>query len=221
LSVIRAELDVTLSNPDPTMEEFVAMAGAVRQASERSERLIDSLLTLARSESATLDAQVVDLEAVSAQVVAGLEAEASTHSVRVERSLAPVAVRGDRVLLERLIENLVENAVRYNRPGGFVEVVTGTRNGTARVVIRNSGEPVGAGNVDALFEPFRRLGRERTESGRGTGLGLAIVRAVARAHGGTVAATALETGGLEVRVELPGISGSASRGPGRGRSIEV
>jgi signal transduction histidine kinase len=117
LSIIPAELDVTLSNPHPTLEEFVAMADVVRQATDRSERLIDSLLMLARGKSVNLDHQIVDLGPLASEVVANLEREAFTSSIRVEIAFDRAEVRGDQVLLERLIQNLLENAIRYNRPG--------------------------------------------------------------------------------------------------------
>jgi signal transduction histidine kinase len=158
LSIIRVELDVTLSNPEPTLEEFAAMADAVRQATERSERIIDSLLTLARSEGATPGDHPVDLGALANQVVARLEREAVAASVTLADDLAPAPVRGDEVLLERLIENLVRNAIRYNRPGGRVRVSTEAGGGGVRLAVRNSGEPIPPEDVDSLFEPFRRLG---------------------------------------------------------------
>jgi signal transduction histidine kinase len=206
LSIIRAELDVTLSNPEPTVEEFAAMADAVREASDRSERLIDSLLTLARSEGSMAGDHVVDLGAVAEEVLALLEPRAAARSVRLEGSVALAEVRGDEVLLQRLIENLVENAIRYNERGGRVAISTETHKGTVRVAVRNGGEVIPPGEVDGLFEPFRRRGPDRVESGRGIGLGLAIVRAVTKAHGGTISATAPPEGGLEVVLELPSIA---------------
>jgi signal transduction histidine kinase len=205
LSIIRAELDVTLSNPEATVEEFAAMADAIRQASDRSERLIDSLLTLARSEGPFVSDHVVDLGVVAEEVVALLEPEAAVGSVRLEGSVTSAEVRGDEVLLQRLVENLVENAIRYNEPGGWVTISTETRAETIRLAVRNSGETIPAEDVDGLFEPFRRGGLDRVESGRGIGLGLAIARAVTKAHGGVITATAPSQGGLEVLVEMPSI----------------
>jgi signal transduction histidine kinase len=115
--------------------------------------------------------------------------------------VAPVA--GDRALLELLVANLVENAVRHNRPGGWVEVDTGRAGTTSVVRVANGGPPIPPDQVATLFEPFRRLEADRTGSDRGAGLGLSIVRSVATAHGGTTTAKALPDGGLEVRVELP------------------
>jgi signal transduction histidine kinase len=205
LSIIRTELDVTLANPEPTREEFEAMASVVRTATDRSDRLIDSLLTLARTEGGvSIGGQEVDLRTLAARVLARFEPQAAERSIRLERSLAPAVARGDEVLLERLLENLVENAIRYDGPGGWVEVTTGPGEHGARLRVRNGGDGTRVADVEALFEPFRRgEHRDRVRSDRGVGLGLAIVRAVAQAHGGSVRAEAPEGGGLDVCVELP------------------
>jgi signal transduction histidine kinase len=101
-----------------------------------------------------------------------------------------------------VVANLVENAVRHNRPGGWVEVDTGRAGPTSVVQVANGGPLIPPDQVATLFEPFRRLEADRTDSDRGAGLGLSIVRSVATAHGGTTTAKALPDGGLEVRVEL-------------------
>jgi signal transduction histidine kinase len=120
----------------------------------------------------------------------------------VASSCAPAGVLGDRLLLERLAGNLVENAVRHNVDGGWLRVDTGTVDGRARLQVSSSGPVVPPEVVPELFEPFRRHGTARTAR-RGAGVGLAVVRSVAAAHGGTVAAEAPAEGGLVVTVDLP------------------
>lgn len=118
--------------------------------------------------------------------------------------LSPAAVTGDRPLLERLVANLVENGIRYNREGGWVEVAVFPADAEVVTRVSNTGDVVAPDEVDALFEPFRRLGGGRTKGGRhGVGLGLSIVRSVAAAHRGFVFARARTEGGLEVVVRLP------------------
>jgi signal transduction histidine kinase len=205
LSVIRTEVDVTLGDPGASMAELRTMGEVVREASIRADRLVDALLVLARSDaqyrSGLAQREPVDLATLVPAAVAAVAAEASARGLVVSTEVRPAPVEGDPQLLERLVGNLVENAVRHNVDGGWVTVRTGTQSG-AFLSVLNTGPAVPAGEVEELFQPFRRGGTARTGS-RGAGLGLSIVRAVAAAHGGAVSAAARSEGGLEVTVRLP------------------
>ena len=142
------------------------------------------------------------LPELAGAVATAVTAEANARGLTLQSHAEPATVRGDRELLERLVGNLVENAVRHNVDGGWVRVSTGTERGVVRLVVASSGGPVTPDDVAGLFEPFRRLGTART-GGRGAGLGLSIVRSVARAHGGRAWAEPVPGGGLQVTVELP------------------
>ena len=228
LAVIRTEVDVTLADGDATVAELRTMGEVVRDASVRADRLVDALLVLARSEAqARVGLELrepVDLAELLPAVVAALAGEIDERGISVEANAGPAPTAGDPHLLERLVGNLVENAVRHNITGGWVTVRTGRADGAgpvepgtplwdgrpaaagdrplAQLTVVNSGPVVSEPTVDDLFEPFRRGGTARTAS-RGAGLGLSIVRAVAAAHGGHVAARPLAGGGLEVVVRLP------------------
>jgi signal transduction histidine kinase len=203
LAIARTEVDVALADPGTGAAELRAMAGRVLEANQRSERLIEGLLTLARSERQLRAGEPLDLALAAADAVSVAAPEVERLGLRVSRVLGAAPVTGDRALLERLVANLVENAVRHNRPGGWVEVDTGRAGPLAVVRVANGGPSIPPDQVGTLFEPFRRLNPDRTGSARGAGLGLSIVRSVATAHGGTASARALPEGGLEVRVELP------------------
>jgi signal transduction histidine kinase len=203
LAIARTEVDVALADPDTDRAELRAMAGRVLEANQRSERLIEGLLTLARSERQLRASEPLDLAMAAADALDAAAPEVGRLGLRVSRVLGAAPVAGDRALLERLVANLVENAVRHNRPGGWVEVDTGRAGPRSLVRVANGGPPIPPDQVASLFEPFRRLDPDRTGSDRGAGLGLSIVRSVATAHGGTATATALPDGGLEVGVELP------------------
>lgn len=112
---------------------------------------------------------------------------AGKHGVALHRRLTERLVPGDPLLLERLLANLVGNAIRYNQPGGWVEVEV-TSQPRAALTVSNTGQCVPAQEVSALFEPFRPLTADRTDHGGGAGLGLSIVRSITVAHGGTVRA---------------------------------
>ena len=206
LAVMRTEVDVALADPEAGVDELRAAAGVVRDATIRADRLVDSLLLLARSDRLQVDGlplrERVDLPQVAAAALAAVRGEVEGRSLSVATALQPAAVLGDRGLLERLVGNLVENAVRHNVDGGWLRIDTISADGRARLAVESSGPVVPPGEVASLFEPFRRHGRARTAR-TGAGLGLAIVRAVAQVHGGTAAAVARASGGLTVTVDLP------------------
>src|SRR5829696_6510733 len=207
LAVIRTEVDVTLGDAAATVAELRTMGEVVREASVRADRLVDALLVLARSEGQARTGleqhEAVDLAELVPAAIAAVSAEASARRLAVTAETDPAPADGDPELLERLVGNLVENAVRHNVEGGWVIVRTGSAPGAgAWLEVANTGAEVPAGEVEQLFQPFRRGGTARTGS-RGAGLGLSIVRAVAAAHGGAVAAAARSGGGLEVTVRLP------------------
>jgi signal transduction histidine kinase len=211
LAVMRTEVEVALADPDATAADLRAAALVVRDATMRADRLVDSLLLLARSDRLSVDGlplrERVDLPEICALAVWTVSAEAEQRGIVVTSSYAPAAVLGDRGLLERLVANLVENGVRHNVAGGWVRVDAGALGDRARVQVMNSGPVVPADEVPRLFEPFRRQGQARTAR-RGAGLGLSIVKAVATVHGGTVLAEARAEGGLTVTVDLPRCSGT-------------
>lgn len=203
LSVIRTELDVTLSDPNADLAELRRMAAVVRDATERAGQLVGSLLLLARTDGAGLAVQEpVDLADVVDSAWRAVRGEADQRGIRAQFDCAPAVVRGDPALLERIAGNLLENAVRHNVERGWIEVATQAGDTTSTLRVRSSGTPVDPATVDELFEPFRRAGRARTARS-GAGLGLSIVRAAAQAHGGTVTAEPVLDGGLSVTVLLP------------------
>ena len=209
LAVMRTEVDVALADPDATAEDLRASAVIVRDATERADRLVDSLLLLARSDRLSAESlpapEAVPLAEAARSATEAVAAEIAAKHLQLGTSYAPAVVLGDRPLLERLAGNLVENAVRHNVDGGWVRVDTGVVDGRARLQVANGGPVVPAADVDDLWLPFRRHGTARTAR-RGAGLGLSIVRAVASAHGGTATASARPDGGLVVTVDLPAAS---------------
>ncbi|HEV8167111.1 MAG TPA: ATP-binding protein [Actinomycetota bacterium] len=191
LTITRTEVDVALADPHTSPAELRATAERVRDATRRSERLIEGLLTLARSEQQRLW-EPVDLADAAAQALEHPGRGDGPAGLRVTSTLRPAPVAGDPALLERMVVNLVQNAVRHNQPPGWLEVATGASHRHAVVRVANGGPSIPPDRVESLFEPFRRLeGRVASHAG-GAGLGLSIVRSVARAHGG-----------LEVTVRLP------------------
>jgi signal transduction histidine kinase len=206
LTVIRTELDVTLSDPKASKEELRRMGQDALSATERAQRLVGSLLVLARLQagvSSELETrEPVNLADMVPGVLDSIEAEAVARGITVEDDVEPANTVGDPYLLERLIGNLVENAARHNVDGGWLRLSCGETTDRAWLHVANGGAVIPQSDVEGLFEPFRRGGKGRTAS-RGAGLGLAIVRLIVEAHHGRVQAAAPPFGGLALRIELP------------------
>jgi signal transduction histidine kinase len=184
------------------------MGQGVVAACERQQRLLEALLTLARSEYGHLRREPVDLATTAAVVLRAYDRRGDRHTSALE----PAPTTGDRLLIERLVANLIENAVRHNVPGGRLDVATYTGGGRANFTIANTGPVIPTGELTRLFKPFqRRSGYERSCAG-GVGLGLAIVQAIANAHYAVVNAEARTAGGLTIEIGFP-----AAALAGRGR----
>ncbi|NIK56346.1 sensor histidine kinase [Kribbella shirazensis] len=171
----------------------------------RHEQLIEGLLILADSEKQLTTVYPVNLSDVVTHVCGQLSSEAGTAGIELIRGPGDAPTRGDALLLERLVHNLVENGIRHNLAFGerWVRVISKTVGDQVQVVVTNTGPEIPPYEVESLFKPFYRLGAERLVGGKGAGLGLSIVRSVAEAHGGTVTAVPRAGGGLEITVVLP------------------
>ena len=202
LTEMRTLIDVTLAKPAGSAAQLEPVLAAIGAAVDRSEELIEALLTLARSDRGPGPAEAVDLPTAVEDAIDLAGPAAAARQIQISAALQDAQVSGDRVLLERLVSNLVGNAVQHNVPGGWVLASTRTEAGAAEITVSNGGEHIPADQVTGLFEPFRRLAG-RTGSRPGSGLGLSIVASVAKAHGGRAEARARPDGGLDVQITLP------------------
>jgi signal transduction histidine kinase len=199
LAVQRTLIEVAMGAPDVS-PSLARLGQHLLDTNERSERLIDGLLLLARSDRGLSSREPVRLDEVVDDVVRSLAPLFEEHDVSVEWSPTPRTVVGDPVLLSHLVANLVRNAVLYNRPGGSVKISVGD---VPALRVINTGELITADVVPGLFEPFRRLRTERLAGAAGSGLGLPLVRSIATAHHGAASARPNEGGGLLIEVNLP------------------
>src|SRR6185437_11497634 len=202
----RTLVEVALADPQRSAESLQAACERVLAAGEQQERLIEAMLTLARSQRGLDYREPLDLRATAAEAVQAHEPEARRRDLRVSTVLNPATTSGDPRLAERLTVNLVENALRHNGPGGWVEVLTGVHAGRCVLSVVNSGPKLEQPEVGRLFEPFQRLGPERAGNREGHGLGLSIVAAIAAAHDAQLTARALPDGGLAVDVWFPPVA---------------
>ena len=201
LALMRATVDVVLDNPDSTPEDLRSMGTDIRAAVDHAEHLIGALLILARNERGLTVREEVDLATVAEDVLdATLVGDRRVHA-----DLEPALISGDPVLAERLIANLLDNAVRHNAAGGEIWIRTGASAATSELTVANTGPALSTADAERIFQPFQRLG-DRT-SHDGFGLGLAIVASIVAIHGGAVRACPRDAGGLSVTVTLPPAGG--------------
>jgi len=203
LTLDRALLERALRNPEPTHELWRTTCERLLVSSLHQDRLIDALLTLARSEAGVSRREQFELSAVIDGVLLGSDLDLGPGGLDVATNIGPAAVSGDPRLVERLIRNLVDNAIRYNRPGGRVDISARTRSGHALLTIANTGPAVPAADIDRLFQPFQRLAPNRGQPAEGLGLGLSIVQAIADAHEARLTADPQPQGGLRIEVSFP------------------
>jgi signal transduction histidine kinase len=173
------------------------------ELSDRQERLIAGLLTLANSQRGIEHPESLDLADITRNVVLARRRDAERHGIRLTTDLAPAPATGDPSLAESLAANLVDNAIRHNLPGGQADITTALTTAGAAITVSNTSTLIPPHAVDDLFQPFRQLGTQRIRHGEGHGLGLAIVRAIADAHGAALTATPRPQGGLDIEVVFP------------------
>jgi signal transduction histidine kinase len=200
LTLERAIVEVALADPAATATTLRSTCEEVLAAGQQQERLIEALLTLARSQRGLDHRTPFDLAEITTRVLQARYPRAQDLALSVEAELRPAPAAGDPGLAERLIANLIDNALSYNVPAGQVEVTTGARNGQAFLLVANTGPPVPAGQIRRLFQPFQRLDPDRADQPGGSGLGLSIAAAIAIAHDAALSARPGKHGGLSIEV---------------------
>jgi signal transduction histidine kinase len=214
LATMRASLDVAMAKPGPLPPQSVVLASRLRGELDRVDELLEGLLVLARAQHGALpNNDVVALNTVVADAVRARSAAIEAAGLGIQLAgdaLMPVA--GSDVMLRRMVDNVVENAIVHNQPHGWVAVATWVGQDTCRIVVENGGQVLDQAEVSQLAQPFRRLGADRVGSDRGSGLGLSIVSAIAAAHGGSLDLLARPEGGLRVVITLPLVAGLVPAG---------
>jgi signal transduction histidine kinase len=203
LTLERALLEETLIDPGATLTSSRSTLERLLAISEQQGRLLEALLTLASSERGLDHREPLDLSVLTDQVLRGWRPEIDRLGLQLQARLAPAPTAGDPALVERLVANLLDNAVRYNLTGGRVDVATATNAGRALLSVANTGPVIPPAQADRLLEPFQRLGDRTAHNDGHHGIGLSIVRAIAIAHDATLAAGPRPDGGLAVEVGFP------------------
>lgn len=203
LTAERNLLQVALDDPDTSNAQWRSTAQEVLVSNGEQAHLIDALLTLASSEGGLSERNSIDLAPMVEETLAGLESEITRLQIQVSEATQPAPLVGDFLLVERLVVNLLTNAVRHNVMGGELEVRTGETDGTAFLSICNTGPQIPTDDIERLFQPFQRLDPRRAIYKDGHGLGLSIVRAIAIAHNATITSESMPDGGLSIKLTFP------------------
>jgi signal transduction histidine kinase len=213
LTTMRAALDVALAKPEPAPPQTVALAGRLHTELDRIDALLEAFLVLARAQHRSMPGRAVlplDYMVGSALASRAAAIDAMALTVQDTSGQGGAWVAGSQALLTRLVENVLDNAVCHNTPGGWVTITTRVDNGSAQLTVENGGEVLDPEQVAELSQPFRRLAGDRLGTDSGSGLGLSIVAAIAEAHGGVLDLQARPAGGLRVRVSLPAAGAATS-----------
>jgi signal transduction histidine kinase len=203
LTLERAIIEVTLADPAAGASSLRAACERVLAIGEQQERMIDALLTLARSEQGLERGESLLLDTLTGKALEDRREDAARRGLSLDSKLERAPTVGDSQLIERLIANLLDNAIRHNSPHGWVKVETALDGGAAVLRISNGGPVIVPEELPSLIRPFQRRGVDRTGHGDGHGLGLSIVEAIATAHGAVLAVSPQATGGLRVEVRFP------------------
>lgn len=204
VSVILTQIQSTL-NRERTPAEYRETLEACQRAAQRMRRLIEALLELARfdASAAQLKAQPFDLAALtrdSAELVAPLAQE---RGITIRSELQPASCVGDAERMAQVVTNLITNAVNYNRDGGRVQLTVRAEAAMVVLSVIDDGPGIPEEHLPRIFDRFYRVDTARTSTQGRTGLGLAISKAIVEAHGGSLSAANLATGGAEFTVRLP------------------
>jgi signal transduction histidine kinase len=203
LTLERTLLQVALADPNASAESLRATCAELLASGRSQERLLEALLTLATSERGLEHREQLELSALTERVLGRAQTAIADRHLDLKPALGPAALRGDQPLIERLIANLVDNAISHNYEGGWLAVETATEPGGSVLRVANSGPVIYRDDVEPMFEPFHRGGSDRTKTDGHHGLGLSIARAIVRAHDGEITAAPQPGGGLVVTVSLP------------------
>jgi signal transduction histidine kinase len=211
LTLERTLLQVALADPNAGAKALRATCEELLASGREHERMLEALFTLASSERGLDRREPLDLSSLARKTLLTPRPEIDRRSLQLAPALASAPTTGDPALIERLMANLIDNAVSYNDAGGRVEIRTATAAGHSLLSVTNTGPVVPPDELQRLFEPFQRLDGRRTAHADGHyGLGLSIVRAIATAHGATLTAHPQRNGGLVVTVSFPGSDRIAS-----------
>ena len=206
LASIHAAIETIEDDRTMSEEERERFFGILRRNVERIRALIEDLTDLSRIETGAipLDPESITLAEIVREVLGSLQSQAAEHGVTLVSKVTPdLRLNADRRRLDQILMNVVENAVKFNRPGGSVELSSELAGQEIRIRVADTGEGIPVADRERVFQRFYRVDRSRSRAAGGRGLGLAIVKHLMRLHGGTVHAEDNTGGGTVMVLTFP------------------
>jgi two-component system OmpR family sensor kinase len=205
LTILKGEIEVALRS-ERTPEDYQQVLTSSLEEIERISRLVEGLLLLARADSGVLRMahQPVALHELVAEVAAQMQKMANKQGVTLHlEDLAPVTISGDREQLQRLLLNLIDNAIKYTPAGGSVSLSLHVEDGQAQISVTDTGIGLSEAEQAQIFTRFYRAAAARSQGGGGAGLGLCLAQSIAEAHGGKIQVRSNPGQGSTFTVALP------------------
>lgn len=201
LAVIQTKLEVFEKNKKFNDTDYLETIDMIRIQTSRLSHVIDILLEMTELQSASKNDHI-SLAALTEEVICDLSDVADKKDIGFTQESGDVQIIGNDTLIYRAIYNLLENAVKYNRPGGSVSVEISQNNEFAEILVTDTGAGIDKNDWEQIFEPFFRVDKSRSRAMGGAGLGLALVREIARQHGGDVCILQSSEQGTQIKLSL-------------------
>jgi signal transduction histidine kinase len=201
LSTMKAGIQVLEMDAEPSAADYKETIGIIKKSTGRMIEVVDDLLELSKNERVDFS-NMVDLDRIFQEIKQDLSEKAKAMGVSIILEQCGGSIEGNGTLLYRALFNLMENAVKYNREGGYVSAGCETRDAMVKITISDNGTGISKEALEHIFEPFYRADRHRSREVRGSGLGLAIVKEIIEKHKGRIIVSSVEGEGTVFEILL-------------------
>jgi signal transduction histidine kinase len=205
IATAQTNIEVTEMAEKVTASDYKRLMKVLKQSLERMTQLSDQLLLLADASQERANWQAVDIKSIISEVAAEVSARTTVAGINLE--LEPAAeemmVKGDSLRLKQAVFNLVDNAIKYNQPGGTVKISARAEESRLVVQVQDNGIGISPADQTHIFDRFYRVDKSRTRSQGGSGLGLAIVKKIVEDHTGTISVESAMGKGSTFQIILP------------------
>ena len=202
LAILQTKLELFAEEHPDLDPDTAQLVGSLREQINRLTALVRTLLEMSILQSVARN-EHIDLAPLVEEILTDLTPLAQQNHITLEQDCQDLQMVGSDALIYRLVFNLVENSIKYNRPGGRVLVTLQAQGGCAQLRVSDTGSGIPAAYQTSIFQPFFRVDKSRSREMGGVGLGLALVREIAAVHGGTAAVESSSPRGTTFLVTLP------------------